>query len=276
MGFKINNVEPTSIKYEGTEVTHVGVVSNGTATLVWGKPYNLVIALGSNVSVTVNRTASIYQGAATGALSNGSIVYHGDILEISATASTNYKVSSFTVNGTEWTNGNTLTVVSGVSIAASAVEDVYWRTVWSGSTDVGIGEPGSTTAGLQSTSKSVTFSGVLANKPTRITFASVNIKQRADGTDKGNWSKSPNEALNTACGYYGTSSTTNAAVSGQSNGYAPVSDKYCSVMIDTPTSANTLNVRFQFYVEVSTSWFQKKYGRTWYSSCVISKIEQYY
>ena len=273
MSFKIDGVEPTSINYNGTDLTSVKMDNQ----MVWGKPYTLSLSVGSNVTLVVNRTSSPNQNASTGNLSNGSLVYYGDVLQISASASTNYKISTFTVNGSNFTSGNTITVSSAVTISVAAVEDVYWRTIWSGSLEVGwTSQPGNADTALRSTSKSVTVSGVVANKPTRITFASVTVRQVSDGSEKAKVTATPNATLNTCAGYYADTTGTNLSKSGQSNGHNPVSSKYCSIMIDTPTAANTLNVRMQYYTEKATALWITKYGCTWYSSCVISKIEQYY
>ena len=83
------------------------------------KTYTLSISAGTGSTVTVNRTSSPIGG--TGNLSNGATLYHGDTLKISFTASTNYAISTHTVNGVSFTSGNTHTVSAAVSVVATAV-----------------------------------------------------------------------------------------------------------------------------------------------------------
>lgn len=135
MALNFNGVEPTAIKYNGTDLT---VLKYGT-TAVWGKPFSLTIQAGANSTVTVNRTSSPNQHANTGAVTSGGIVYYGDTLTITATPASGYKLSSFTINGTEYASGQTsavsqtITVTSAVSVIISTESAASWRTVWTGS-----------------------------------------------------------------------------------------------------------------------------------------------
>lgn len=129
MALKYGSTSPTAIKYNGTDLT---VLKYGN-TAVWGKPYSLSISQGSNTTVTVTRTSSPNQGASTGTLSSGSVVYYGDMLKITASANSGYNLSTFTVNGSGFTSGNTITVTSAISVVTTAVASVSWKTVWTGS-----------------------------------------------------------------------------------------------------------------------------------------------
>jgi hypothetical protein len=138
MTLYFNNVMPTAIKYNGTDLT---VLKYGT-TAVWGKPFSLTIQAGANSTVTVNRTSSPNQHASTGNITSGGIVYYGDTLTITATPASGYKLVSFTINGTEYANGETsavsqtITVTSAVSVVINTESAVSWKTVWTGSRGV--------------------------------------------------------------------------------------------------------------------------------------------
>lgn len=124
--------------YNATDLT---VLKYGT-TAVWGKPFSLTIQAGANSTVAVNRTSSPNQHASTGNITSGGIVYYGDILTITATPASGYKLSSFTINGTEYASGETsavsqtITVTSAVSIVINTESAVGWKIVWTGSETV--------------------------------------------------------------------------------------------------------------------------------------------
>lgn len=128
MAFKYGTTSPTAIKYNGTDLT---VLKYGT-TAVWGKPYSLSISAGANTSVTVSRTSSPNQHASTGTLSSGSVIYYGDVLTISYSVSSGYKISTSTVNGTTFSSGATFTVTGAISVVTTAVASASWHTVWTG------------------------------------------------------------------------------------------------------------------------------------------------
>ena len=76
------------------------------------KKYDLSVDAGSGGSVDVQRS-----GQAVGAGSN--VLTPGDVLTISATPESGYHLDSLTVNGAEFTSGETLTVDSDVSVQAA-------------------------------------------------------------------------------------------------------------------------------------------------------------
>lgn len=110
---------------------------------VWGKPFPLTIQAGANSTVTVNRTSSPNQHANTGTVTSGGIVYYGDTLTITATPASGYKLTKFTINGTEYASGQTsvvsqtITVTSAVSIVSTTESAASWRTYWTGSLTYG-------------------------------------------------------------------------------------------------------------------------------------------
>lgn len=106
---------------------------------VWGKPFPLTIQAGANSTVTVNRTSSPNQHASTGNITSGGIVYYGDTLTITATPASGYKLTKFTINGTEHASGQTsavsqtITVTGAVSVVTATQSAKSWHTAWSGS-----------------------------------------------------------------------------------------------------------------------------------------------
>lgn len=95
--------------------------------------YTLSVSAGTGSSITVNRTASGYAG--TGNLSNGARLYYNDKLKITFTPSTNYAISTHTVNNSTFSSGNTYTVSGNVSVKATA--QVLASSI--GATDANIG-----------------------------------------------------------------------------------------------------------------------------------------
>lgn len=80
--------------------------------------YTLSLSAGTGSNITVNRTSSGY--GSTGNLSNGARLYYNDKLKITFTPSTNYAISTHTVNGSTFSSGNTHTVTGNVTVKATA------------------------------------------------------------------------------------------------------------------------------------------------------------
>lgn len=141
MAFRFNGVEPTAIKYNGTDLT---VLKYGIGlTAVWGKPFSLTIQAGANTTVTVRRTSSPNQHASDGNITSGGIVYYGDIIIVKVTPANGCSLTTFTINGTEYANNQTIeveqvvTITEAVSIVTSAENAGSWRTYWTGSLTYG-------------------------------------------------------------------------------------------------------------------------------------------
>lgn len=114
MALKIGTVEPTEIKVVKDGVTTDLTVLKCGNTAVWGKPFTLTVSQGTGVaSVTVNRTSSPNQHASTSELSSGATIYYGDMLSVSATASTNYTIDSYT---------SSYTVTGNIAVNISATQ----------------------------------------------------------------------------------------------------------------------------------------------------------
>lgn len=127
------------------------------STPVWGKPYSF-IANGSNCTIVASRTSSPNEHASTGdALTTGSKIYHGDVIQISVLpAIAQYQLTKVTINGVEQTiTGGTfettLAVTGSINVSAVAGKIKTWHTKFSGS-------------------KTTTFSYTLENDPITQTF----------------------------------------------------------------------------------------------------------
>ena len=85
-------------KSGGTKITSEAIVSalaNQTLYAHWTtNAYNVSWNTGTGYTIAVKRTSSPYANAATGTLSNGAVVYYGDVLSVTYTANTGYSISS--------------------------------------------------------------------------------------------------------------------------------------------------------------------------------------
>lgn len=176
MALVINGVSPTEIKVvQNGTTTDLTALKYGT-TAVWGKPFSLTIQAGANSTVSVNRTSSPNQHANTGAVTSGGIVYYGDTLTITATPASGYKLTKFTINGTEYASSQTsavsqtITVTSAVSVVINTESAASWKTVWTGNELVAnISYKGETTGYRSVTLTNETLAGVDWGRPTKIT-----------------------------------------------------------------------------------------------------------
>ena len=93
------------------------------STPVWGKPYSLSVTNNSGTSavrVVVSRTSSPNQQAGTGTVSAGSNkIYHGDVLNITVTPVSGYKLTTFTINGTSYASSQTSAVTKTVTVSSA-------------------------------------------------------------------------------------------------------------------------------------------------------------
>ena len=103
----------------------VSVVSSATV-----KSFTLSISAGAGSTITVNRTSSPKQGAATGNLANGATVYYSDKLKITfGVSEARYELGAHTVNGSTFTSGSTHTVGGAVAVASTASLRTYTLTI---------------------------------------------------------------------------------------------------------------------------------------------------
>lgn len=176
MALYFNNVMPTAIKYNGTDLT---VLKYGT-TAVWGKPFSLTVQQSFGSEYRIHRDTSPNQHANISTISSGTTVYYGDTLTITATPASGYKLVSFTINGTEYASGQTsavsqtITVTSAVSVVINTESAVSWKTIWTGSETVHTFRV--TTGSFQDGSGMYSGSGTIQHEivsnayPTRITY----------------------------------------------------------------------------------------------------------
>ncbi len=112
------------------------------STPVWGKPFSLTSSVGANTSLTVKRTSSPNQNSSLTSLASGEKVYYGDVLSITATPKSGYKLLLFIINGTNYGSGQTsavtktITVTSAVTVKCTTEAAASWQTVWTGSQSV--------------------------------------------------------------------------------------------------------------------------------------------
>ena len=97
----------------------INKTGSGSFTLNPHTVYTLSLSAGTGSTISVNRTSSGY--ASTGSVSNGARLYYGDKLTITFAASSGYGLSSHTVNGSNFTSGNSHTVSANVSIVSAAL-----------------------------------------------------------------------------------------------------------------------------------------------------------
>lgn len=106
-----------------TSLTVLKVNKGGTITSVWGKPYSLSVTNNSGtgaVNVVVSRTSSPNQHASTGTVSAGSNkIYHGDVLNITVTPVSGYKLTTFTINGTSYVSSQTSAVTKTITVSGA-------------------------------------------------------------------------------------------------------------------------------------------------------------
>ena len=179
MALQVDGVLPTEIKVvkngTTTDLTVLKTIKNGVETAVWGKPFTITLSIGTNSSISVNRTSSPNQHA-TAAVKSGSKIYYGDVLSITATPASGYKLTSFTINGTEYGSGQTsavtktITVTSAVTVKCTTTTAASWQTVWTGSQDVAAFMWKTTASGTKTkTLANGTPTGIDWSLPTKIT-----------------------------------------------------------------------------------------------------------
>lgn len=146
MGLIINGTPPVSVRTikDGATATHsiLEATKNGNTVKYWGRPVSLYIQESNPdiTTVTVNRISSPNQQAPLGNVTDGSLVYYGDVLEISATVTdSSYEIESFKVDNVNWTSGQQITVTQWLPIyvIVNLKESASWRTLWSGSYNSG-------------------------------------------------------------------------------------------------------------------------------------------
>lgn len=103
------------------------LVPSGTIVLyaVWRLDTYLLSISASNSTVTVVRTSSPIGGGSIGNISAGAALYYNDVLTITFTARAGYTQAAHTVNGTDFTSGDTHVVAAGVAVVSTATANNY-------------------------------------------------------------------------------------------------------------------------------------------------------
>lgn len=106
-----------------------GVLENGATHTVTGdttvtitadvNSYSLIINPSTGSNIIVNRTSSPLKGAATGNITSSDPIYYNDSLTITFVALPGYELVTTTVNGSDFTSGNTHTVTDNVTVATT-------------------------------------------------------------------------------------------------------------------------------------------------------------
>lgn len=134
MALIFNNTEITRLYFNGTE--KMSLQYNGVG--YFGKRFSLTKNTSTGVTLTVKRTSSPFQRAATGTISTGNTIYYGDVITISVSANSNYTNPKLYVNTGSGmalrSSPYSFTVSGDVTFYGSATQAETWQTVWSGST----------------------------------------------------------------------------------------------------------------------------------------------
>ena len=102
MSLKFGTSVVNTVTYNGNDVKQIKY----NDSFAWCKPYTLSVSKGTGVAtVTVSRISSLEPTASTGSISAGDTIFHGDVLTVSATASTGYLLDDYTTSYT--VSGNT-------------------------------------------------------------------------------------------------------------------------------------------------------------------------
>ncbi len=175
----------------------VFVTAKKLYAVTWSNP------TGATISVSANGSA----------ISSGATVVEGTMITISVAASTGYNVTGVTVNGTAFTSGNTYTVNGETTIAATTELKTYTVTLTTTNASVsGVTDSMTITHG-----KTYSFT---ARENDTYGLYSVTIDGVEQGTD-GSYSFTASgdvKIVATAKRYNVTLTTTNASVSGVTNG----------------------------------------------------------
>ena len=220
---------------------------------VWGKPFPLTIQAGANSTVTVNRTSSPNQHASTGNITSGGLVYYGDTLTITATPASGYKLTKFTINGTEYANSETsavsqtITVTGAVSVVTATQSAASWKTFWTGSLTAGFDTIHSEEYTTTNYVNGVTFG---QQYPIRIT-GSFYVGHNSYGGGKPNRGTFADKELPYNTGNYG-------------NSYAQVELKESSAG------------QYQIYITCHTGGYMNTYVGGGLSQITITKIDVYW
>ena len=135
MALNFNDTNITKLYFNGVEKK----ILNYNGRVYFVKQFTLSQSEAMGTTVSINRTSSPNQNAATGSVSTGSTIYYGDVITISVEASSGYDSPVLYVDIGDG-NGSVLrtspfsfTAINNVSYSAIATQSNEWQTVFSGS-----------------------------------------------------------------------------------------------------------------------------------------------
>ncbi len=114
-----------AIKFDNKKVNNINYNSQTVKKLVldnevkWEKPFVLSASLATGCTVSYNRRSTLEPSASTGTITTDSTIYNDDVIRITYSPNTYYEITSFTVNGADFTSGSDYTVHSNVSIVCT-------------------------------------------------------------------------------------------------------------------------------------------------------------
>ena len=206
----------------GSVTGNVTISSSATV-----KSYTLTLSQGTGTTLSVSRTSSPLKGAATGALSSGSTIYHGDVLSVSCTATSGYKNPTYS----GFTSGSS--VSGNVSITSSATAKA-WHTVYTGSLT---GSPSSSSPDV------VAPSGFQFGAPTKISGSGYVLSGGGDVVTYSDWELSSTATSKTGSeSGYGASSTFTVTAWLASDGIHIYATRSLTYQGSTQVSSMTYNI----------------------------------
>ena len=262
-----------SVKYNGTTLSNITFTNTNLTVLkynntpIWGKPYTLTITSDTNSNISVTRTSSPNEHAASGILTNGSTIYHGDTLTITFTANDGYKLETSLVNNTTFTSGNSITVENNINIVTTSVASKSWHTVWSGN------------QAITNFNGANNFPGVIANaEKTRITGAAymsfyVEDQETWDSTA----SQKTHQIVEKELGYYIAANYEGDVFTGEKQASSYIPTGYPIYIAFQSAGSNTINCSgISLYAGFPLSDIIFYDVHFMNQGVKITKIEQYY
>ena len=146
--------EPTTLNIieDGTQkpVHIVTVTKNGATEPIWSQSTFIFFENATNTTITVTRLDSPYAHASLGTVGHYEKVYYGDVLQVDATVTGNYKLDKLSwreqhLDFNYINSGDTFTVGATkklIIIQAVSSENQSWKTVWTGTYQFGSGLDG--------------------------------------------------------------------------------------------------------------------------------------
>ena len=137
MAIKFNGSDVLQIKFNSSSANVNTVVKDNV--IVWERPYTFTLTVGEGVNVVCYRYSSNEPTASTGSgatLSNGSTIYHDDVVYIEASLQSGYTDLQITASYGVVISNNRFTVSGNTTINVSATAVAGgWHTTFSGDSE---------------------------------------------------------------------------------------------------------------------------------------------